>query len=130
MKKKFFAIAVFIVIAIFALRYHFVIDREYPIVNENDIITSLYVNGKWIDDETKIKMITKTLSKYNFTGHKRNLYYYKREDTVYEIDFMLNQEIRHIILGKINVIYESFEASHEIFNGENLIKELDAILTE
>lgn len=102
--------------------------QEIILIEDRDSIKSFHINGIRYDDEADVKNIINILEKYD-TERTREPYPSKSSEIEVEIDYLDNFNPRHIILGKVNIVYDSADkAPYKIVNGDKLLLEIENYL--
>lgn len=124
MKKTIIFILITIIFflgSIFLINYN---KNPQYILESNKSITQLRINDVEIKDEKLIKDIGEIFKEYRYNKKQRRLDLQSGYVSVFEIDFMIGDEIRHIILGDLDVIYESSKIYYNIISGDQLTDEI------
>jgi len=103
-------------------------EKISTIENEENISSTIIINNNKIDDEATVSEIIRILKKYE-TKKNYNPFPMQSDSYAMEINYMDNYEPRNIILGELNIIYESADESvFEIIEGDKLLNELQELL--
>ncbi|MDM8533969.1 hypothetical protein QUF55_04600 [Clostridiaceae bacterium HSG29] len=125
--KKYIAI-LFIIIILFFVNFNN--SKELLIIKDEGSISLFHINGIKYNDEAEVNDIINILKKYN-TEKTKNPFPMKTDDVAFEIDYTDNHKPRHIVLGKINIIYESGNKTiYKIINGDKLYFEIEEYLNK
>ncbi len=129
MKKRIyiFCISLFIILII-SQTINIKTEKISTIENEENISSTIIINNNKIDDEATVSEIIRILKKYE-TKKTYNPFPMQSDSYAMEINYMDNYEPRNIILGELNIIYESADESvFEIIEGDKLLNELQELL--
>jgi len=127
MKKS---IIVTLVIILSFVANNMYINWPRYILNDTAVVRQFRVNDVNIVQSETLKEVTALLQSYQFGNQKSNLRINQSDVVIYNISFMFGEEQRHLVLGDINVIYESSDRYFEVFNGDQLQDSLAFILSE
>lgn len=121
-----FVIVVIIFIIISSVRRH----KEVKLIEDRDEIKGITINYVPVKKIIKEKKLLDILEKYSCKYYRKNFEYDSSINIIYEINYNEGNKIRHILLGDINIYYESNENSYEIINGDELLNELVKVLED
>ncbi len=127
MRKWIIGVAIFILLGLLIING----KSAEPITLVNDKeISSYYINGELIEDKEMVAVLRNTLSEYE-TKEINNPFPVESRKIHMEINYLSGGKPRHIILGDLNVLYESADSKvFEIINGEDLLVELSKVLNQ
>jgi hypothetical protein len=129
MKKKSLLIIILmtIIIPIFILWNS---TENIELVSGRNDITNIRINGKNYEEPEEVEKIIGLLDKYD-TQRTKISFPIDMNNNIYEIDYIDNNKPRHIMLGNINIIYESADQKiYEIISGDELIAEIEILIGE
>lgn len=129
MKKKSSLIIILmtIIIPIFILWNS---TENIELVSGRNDITNIRINGKNYEEPEEVEKIIGLLDKYDSQRTKIS-FPIDMNNNIYEIDYIDNNKPRHIMLGNINIIYESADQKiYEIISGDELIAEIEILIGE
>lgn len=102
---------------------------EMTIIENRDDISSIMVNGVSYKESPMVDDIIDILETYE-SQKTRNPFPMQTSSTQLEISYVDNNKPRHIVLGDINIIYESSDESvYEVIDGDNLREEIEKVLS-
>lgn len=127
MKKP---ILILVVILFVFLAYNNYNDRPRYILADNDNIRQLRINDVNIEQGEILQEVTSLLQSHQYGNKSKKLRLNQDDVVIYNISFMYDEELRHIVLGDVDVIYESSEVYFEVLQGDKLQESLDLLLSE
>lgn len=127
MKKS---ILILVVILSAFLAYKNYNDRPRYILADNDIVRQLRINDVNVEQGEILQEVTSLLQSHQYGSKSKNLRLNQDDVVIYNISFMYGEELRHIVLGDVDVFYESSEIYFEVIQGDKLQESLDLLLSE
>ncbi len=127
MKKS---ILILVVILLVFLAYNNYNDRPRYILADSDIVRQLRINDVNVEQGEILKEVTSLLQSHQYGNKSRNLRLDQDDVVIYNISFMYGEELRHIVLGDVDVIYESSEVYFEVLQGDKLQQSFTLLLSE
>lgn len=127
-KRIYIACILLLIILILTQTINMKTRKISTIENEDNISKTIIINNHKIDDEATVSEIIQILKKYE-TKKTYNPFPIESDSYIMEINYMDNYEPRNIILGELNIIYESGnESIFKIIKGDKLLNEIQELL--